>query len=132
MKTCYIRSMIENAKYFDVHDKDVTPEIYSLLFCDAFVELTGNDTYYRILPLGSEFSEDGWKTREKTECTPSSEERFSKRLKRGPKNCYHNFEAMRNLCENPCTCEYAVQHFKEWLTERGVTKNDVLFVKIWW
>lgn len=73
---------MENAKYFDVHDKDITPEIYTLLFCDAFVELVGNDMYYRIYPFGNDFS-DGWKNYPKIEYTLSSEEQFDERLKRG-------------------------------------------------
>ena len=124
--------MIKNAKYFDVHDEDITPEIYTLLFCGAFVELQGNDIYYRIRPLGGKDSDGRWHPYDKTEYTPSSEEQFLKRLGRGPKNCYHNFEAMKNLCETPCTCAFAIKQFKEWLVERGVTKDDALFVKIWW
>lgn len=125
--------MMKSAKYFDIHDKDVTPEIYTLLFCDAFVALTGNDTYYRIRPFGDEdgYSKE-WENYPATKYTPSSEEQFKERLKRGYRNCYHDEQKMKYLVENPCSCEFALSHFKKWLLDKGVTKEDALFVKIWW
>lgn len=125
--------MIKSAKTFDIHDKDITPEIYTLLFCDAFVELQGNDMWYQIHPLASDDGwHDGWEIYPKTEYSPSAEEKFTERLKRGWHNCFHTKEDMKRLCENPCTCAEAIIKFKEWLTNQGVTKEDDLFVKLWW
>lgn len=39
---------MKNAKCFDVMDKDISPAIYTLLFSDVIVGLTGNDTWYNI------------------------------------------------------------------------------------
>jgi hypothetical protein len=123
---------MNDAKCFDIHDRDITPEIYTLLFCDAFVELAGNDQWYKIHPFGDEYDDDDWKIYPATEYQKSAEEQFSIRLRRGWKNCYHNEEAMKNLYENPCTCQEAIDNFKKWLIERDVTKNTQLFVKLWW
>jgi len=121
---------MKNAKCFDIHDKDITPEIYTLLFSDAYVELTGNDTWYKIKPFGDEWSVEGWKPHENE--YHNIEKCFKDRVSRGYNNCYHDKERMKQFCENPCTCAEAVEHFKQWLTKQGVVKEDTLFVKIWW
>lgn len=131
---------MKTAKYFDIHDEDVTPEIYTLLFCDAFVELQGNDMWYKITPFGyyclerdEVYDEDGgWQDYKESKYQKSSNEQYQNRLKRGWHNCYHDTEAMKNLCENPITCEEALKRFKQWLIDKGVTPKDTLFVKIWW
>jgi len=74
---------MENAKYFDVHDTDITPEIYTLLFCGAFVEVTGNDTTYLINPFE-------WENYPTSDWRKSAEESFASRLERGYQNCYFN------------------------------------------
>lgn len=122
---------MRTAKIFDVHDKNISPAIYTLLFSDAYVEITGNDNWYQIFPFGdAEGFQDEWQNFESENW--SSEELFRDRIKRGYKNCYFDEEKMKQFIENPCTCAEAVEEFKAWLTEQGVTKEDELFVKIWW
>jgi hypothetical protein len=117
---------LNSAKYFDIYDKDVTPEIYTLLFSGELKELTGNDTWYSINPFKRKL-----RTESKS-YSKSSEEVFKAQLERGWNNTYPDQTAMRHLCENPITCEEALNRFKQWLTERGVTPEDKLFVAIWW
>lgn len=121
---------MKNAKCFDIHDTDVTPAIYNLLFSDAYVELTGNDTWYKISPFGDGGFEDGWKPH-KTDWN-DTEKSFKDRINRGYKNCYYDTARMKEFYENPCSCEEAVKQFKQWLIDKGVTNEDKLFVKIWW
>ncbi len=121
---------MKTAKYFEIHDKDVTPEIYILLFCDAFVTLTGNDTWYKITPFGDGEFEDGWN--QHISEYHDTEKCFKQYLERGYKNCYYDEPRMKNFCENPCTCAEAVRHCKKWLNNKGVTAKDTLFVKIYW
>lgn len=123
---------MKTAKCFDIHDKDITPEIYILLFCGAFVELTGNDTWYKIDPFPNEDSDDGWVSYDSSAYTKSSQQQFSEYLNRGYRNCFHNSEKMKEFYFNPCSCEEAIVRFKSFLTSKGVTKDDILFVKIWW
>ena len=121
---------MNDCKCFDIHDVDVTPAIYILLFSGAYVELTGNDTWYKISPFGDGGLEDGWNLcKEKWHDT---EKCFKERVDRGYQNCYHDTQQMKNFCENPCTCEEAVKQFKQWLINKGLTNEDKLFVKIWW
>lgn len=128
--------IMKNSKCFDIHDKDVTPEIYILLFSEAFVEIVQNDMWYKINPFGFPGDlpdeDDSWKIYPATGYVRGAEGQFQKQIERGPDHCYHDNDAMKNLCENPSTCAEALNRFKAWLTERGVTNNDTLFVKIWW
>jgi hypothetical protein len=125
--------MVKATKAFNIHDEDVTPEIYTLLFCGAFVEIMGNDMWYMINPFANKDGwNDEWEVYNATEYQKSAEEKFSEKLKRGWHNCYHDMEAMKHLCENPCTCAEAITKFKAWLSGQGVTGEDDLFVKIWW
>ena len=110
---------MKTAKYFDVHDHDVTPEIYTLLFSDCIVEMHGNDQWYKLPEL--EEIEDY-----------VSDESFSERLARGWNNCYFDEEKMKALCDNPITGQEAVKRFVRWLKDRGVTNEDTVFVQIWW
>jgi hypothetical protein len=131
---------METAKYFDVHDKDITPAIYTLLFCGAFVEIDGNDKWYEIHPMEDNSGwHDGWEDydngsqviRGQTEHYSSSRE-FKERIAQGWNNCYHDEEAMKKFCNQPCTCAEAIAEFKQWLAAKGVKGDDMLFVKIWW
>lgn len=126
---------MKNAKYFDITDENITPAIYILLFCNAYVELTGNDTWYRIYPLGKSYFNGGeydsaWEPYSSE--YHDTEKCFQKHIKRGYKNCYYDEDKMKSFIENPCTCAEAVEHFKKWLIDQGVSKEDALFVKIWW
>ena len=121
---------MKTAKYFDVHDKEVTPEIYTLLFSGAYVELTGNDQWYKITPFGDGDEDSEWKPYSSE--YHDTEKAFKEYLKRGYRNCYYSQERMKKFWDNPCSCEEAVEHFKKWLKEHGVSENTDLFVKIWW
>lgn len=116
---------MNTAKIFDIHDENVTPEIYILLFCNAYVEIRQNDAWYEISPFGNEYS-DEWQSDD------DAEKCFADDIKDGYHNCYYDKEKMKQFCENPCTCAEAVKKFKNWLAEQGVTKDDRLLVTIWW
>ena len=115
---------MKTVKYFDVLDKDITPEIYTLLFCGAFVCIEGNDKNYNIDPFEwvNEYEYD----------KDIFEKKFKARLDRGYQNCYHNQEKMKDLCENPISCKEALDNFIEWLKERNVAPHEHLIVAIWW
>ena len=100
---------------FDINDKDVTPIIYTLLFC---WKITGNDMSYDIYPyeLGENYiTEEDWK----------------EQLARGWQNTYHDREAMKKMIENPPTLKAAIKHFHKWLKEKDF-RGDVVVVKICW
>lgn len=106
----------------DVHDKDLTPEIYQLLF--TIIECKGNDLHYELMVWPddwdeNDYSDEFWK------------KRWEKTIARGPNNCYHNHEAMKEFCANPSKITDAVINFRKWLNEKGVD-NEPIIVKLWW
>lgn len=114
---------MKTAKCFDVNDKEVTPEIYVLLFSGAYVELTGTDQWYKINP---------WEWTPYSSEYYDTEKAFKNELERGCRNGYYSPERVKAVYDNPCSCEEAVEHFKKWLKEHGVSENTDLFVRIWW
>ena len=120
---------MKTAKYFDVYDKDVTPAIHAVLFSDIIVEKYANDQWYGIQGMEED---GGWEGMTKEEFK-WAEDLWQKRLKRESNGGYHDKGAMKKFLENPCTALEAVLGFIEWLKERGVdTKEDIVFVKVWW
>jgi hypothetical protein len=121
---------MKTAKFFDVHDEDVTPEIYQLLFSDAIVELTGNDAVYCISYIGAYLNnpEDYigayWSERK--------EKLWEERNSRGWQNCYFDEESMKAYISAPNDGPTSVKNFFHWLKEKGVEQGDDLLVKIWW
>lgn len=122
---------MELAKCFDIHDKGIAPEIYCLLHCGAFIELKGNDTWYKISPFGDkdwdwedgdaeDFGVGGWKNYDETEFAKSSEDRF------------REFANRRGQCLTKKTCAEALVKFEKFLKKNGITREDNVFVKIWW
>jgi len=116
------------AKYFDVHDKDITPEIYTLLFAGIVAEIKGNDLAYDI---------SRWVDPEYIEELEGGEpdyfvEDWENRIKRGIDNCYYDKGAMKKFIENPCSVTEAIKKLLEWLKEKGVKEGDTLLVYIWW
>ena len=116
---------MKNAKYIDVHDKDVTPGIYMLLFSGIVCELQGNDMTYNI----SMFLEDFEGYAEPGEWATKA---WADRLKRGPSNCYYDHERMKAYCENPQTCKEVMHEFRDWLLAKGATADDTIIASIWW
>ena len=117
------------AKYFDVHDKDVTPAIYTLLFSGVVAEIKGNDLVYDISYwVEPDFREE---IDEQTEDDYWVQD-WEKRIGRGSSNCYHDKEAMVKFIANPCSVLEAVEEFLQWLKEKGVEEDETLLVKIWW
>ena len=118
---------MKTAKYFDVHDKDVTPAIYTLLFSDIIVEKFANDQWYCLIGLEAD---GGWTGEE-----DFANKLWKKRLERNHANAYHDREAMKRFLENPCSFKEAIDELINWLKERGVdTSNEEerVFVKVWW
>lgn len=108
---------IERRALIDVHQPDLTPAIYQLLFTE---EIKGNDLIYELRPWDNEG-------------VPEYEDRvWAERLARGPHNCFHDDEAMKKFCDNPCTYQEAQAEFKAWLLERGVKEDEEILAKIWW
>lgn len=111
-----MKRTLKTVNFFDVHDRDVTPIIYTLMFCE---ELQGNDLTYTIDPWEMEDNEYGRKA-------------WQERLEQGSSNCYFDRDAMKKFCDKPCTYAEAITHFQEWLKERGVKDGEEIQVKIWW
>ncbi len=108
---------IRRLPFVDVHQKDITPAIYQLLFSQ---ELSANDVCYKRTVF------------EWDDHNEYMEREFKERNDRGWQNCYHNSQAMKSFIENPCTYKQALQEFKQWLLDRGVTKDEDVIIKIWW
>lgn len=102
----------------------------ALLFSDAIVDLTGNDTWYE-LSIDDLYSyvEDGFVDEHRNEV---GEELYNKRLSRGHSNCYYDDAKMREFCSNPIGYKEAVTELVDWLKKSGVKKSDTVFCKIWW
>lgn len=121
---------MKDVKFFDIHDEDVTAEIYQLLFSDALVELTGNDTVYDIsyivmyLDNPEDYLGCYWSDR--------NESRLQERNARAPLNCYFDEKSMEEYVSSPNDGLTSVKNFFQWLKDKGVKKGDDLFVKIWW
>lgn len=112
-----MKRSLKTVNFLDVHDKDITPAIYTLLF--SIVELEGNDMTYEIHPFDYEITEE-------------MEQAWKDRLARGYKNCYFDEAEMKKFIENPMSLQEAIDHFQAWLIERGVEVGESVQAKIWW
>lgn len=122
--------MIKKQTIIDVHDREVTPIIYTLLF--AIVEINGNDQYYDIYPSELQAYADGTEDPEEQGDRDYLEEAWKERLSRGASNCYHNHEAMVQMIANPPTIKEAIKHFIQWLKDQNIDPEEPLLAKIWW
>lgn len=121
-----------NAKYFDVYDKDITPEIYTLLFAGIIAEVKGNDLVYDISHW---LDPDHFKELKEEEEDGGANyfvEDWEDRIKRGCNNGFKDKKAMKKFIANPCSVFQAIEKFLEWLKEKGAKEGDALLVKIWW
>jgi hypothetical protein len=115
---------------FDIHDRDVTPVVYHLMFALTHFDMKGNDVWYEITPdqladiLGDE---DGW--------SKDTEDFFVARLPR-KNTCYFDPKQVDELLKRPKlpTLKEAILEYNEWLKERGVDPDDEagVLVKVWW
>jgi hypothetical protein len=120
----------------DVHDKDISPAIYSLLFSGILVELMGNDMWYEISMESVDNTYWNDAVREGKQWAIDQAEKikqmWQKILDRGSSNCYHDTKKMEEFIENPCTYQEALNELKTFLIKNGVGEDDEFLVKIWW
>lgn len=117
-------------KYFDIHDKEVTPVVYTLFF--ALQELKGNDMVYTCY-IEAWNTDDAPRQRWSDDHYNQLNEFYQERLDRGPENCFHNRESMSEFHKNPPAIQEAMKQCWTWLKEQGITEDDeTFFVKIWW
>jgi len=120
-------------KYFDIHDKEVTPVVYTLFF--ALVESKGNDIVYQQYveswcpEMGEGEDCEPWDD----DCYRGLEKLYEEHIGRGWNNCFHDSAAMKAFYENPPPIKEAIAQCWEWLKKQGITKDDEFFcVKLWW
>lgn len=120
----------------DVHDENITPAIYSLLFSGILVELEGNDRWYEIdmENVSNTFFNDALAKNKQWAVDQDKQlkEMWDKRIARGYNNCYRNNKRMKEFIENPCTYQEAIKEFETYLIENGVGDDESILVSIWW
>lgn len=111
---------MKSLKTFDIRDKNITPELYTLLF--GVIKLTANDTWYQIYPLDFELDNE------------YKERKYKQRIERGSGNCYFDNELMKKFIDKPYSYQEAVKLFHKWLKEQNVDvdNNEMILFKIWW
>jgi hypothetical protein len=119
---------MKTAKYFDVFDADITPAIYTLLFSNTVVELTGNDTAYSIAHTVRYMTDDVI-----YRAFDFYDAEWQKRLEHGWQNCYPDNAAMKAYIESEPKFIDAVRELRAYLIKHGVdVETDTVFVKIYW
>jgi hypothetical protein len=115
---------MERKPFFDVHDRDVPPVVYHLIF--SFVYPTPNDEIHLIGPDHlSLLLENVERTRET----------FDGRMRHPGNNCYTcdsaALAALKARSRRP-TLEEAVEEYKRWLVEKNVEPSEEVLVSVWW
>ena len=112
---------MQRKPYFDVHDQDVPPVVYHLIF--SFVYPTPNDQIHLIGPdhLSLVF-----------ENVETTRETFHGRMRHPGNNCYTGNPAALTARSQKPTLEEAVEEYKRWLVEKNVEPNEEVLISVWW
>jgi hypothetical protein len=110
--------------YFDIHDPEVTPAVYHLLW--AVIYETPNDLIHEV-----------WWERfvDAIEFGDNQRKQYNERISHPDSYCYsggkEQLEAFK--AKTPPTFEEAIEEYRLWLEARGVDAlHEPVLVKMWW